>query len=97
MNIFDAMSDRTVLLLGGAFTLALQRRSFAQGIFEKGILTATEIRRFSIKDKPVQMRRRLNKIVISVEEYDKLHATDDIIDAVQERIDFIGHIAEEQT
>ena len=91
------MSNRAVMLFGSAFALALERKSFAQGVFEKGILTATEIRRFSIKAKPVQMRRRLNKIVISVEEYDKLHATDDIIDAVQERIDFIGHIAEEQT
>ena len=99
MNIFDAMSDRTVNLFGIAFCIALRNWTFQNRVFAVGIVTDDEILRF-IRDmkelKPAHVTRRwLNKFVTSVEEYDKRNATADTVNAIQERIDFVGNILEE--
>lgn len=98
MKIFDAMSDRTVNLFGLAFRLAFDSRVFEKKLIEKGLMTEPEIRRFVIDMKNLVSahvtRRHLEKIVASVEEYDKRAATFDIVNAVQARIDFRKHILE---
>lgn len=98
MNIFDAMSDRTVNIFELTFVLALRNLTFQNRLLAEGIMTDDEIRRFIADFKnfaPVHVtRRHLNKIVASIEEYDKSAATVDIVNAVQARIDFIGHILE---
>lgn len=98
MNIFDAMSDRTVKVFELAFVIALRHLTFQNRLLAEGIMTDDEILRFIADFKnfaPVHVtRRHLNKIVASIEEYDKRVATVDIVNAVQERIDFIGHIME---
>lgn len=100
MKIFDAMSDSTVHLFGTAFWLAFDNRFFEKRLIELGIMTEPEIRRFVIDMKNLVSahvtRRHLEKIVASVEEYDKRVATFDIVNAVQARIDFRWHILEEQ-